>query len=120
MPTVPNSGIVLWLQQFVAMFMKRFRHSLRFWAAVVSQFVLPLIFVFLALVLAKTLPVPGNDGSRELRIDNSALSSTINVFYADFTDGSSEVPVDFEVSDNSFSRHSFDNVIIVDAIITAT
>ncbi len=116
MPTVPNSGIVLWFQQFVAVFMKRFLHSLRFWAAVVLQLILPLIFVFLALVLVKTSPEPGNDGSRELRIDNSALSSTINVFYADLTDGSSEVPVDFEVSDNSFSRHSFDSVTIIDAV----
>ncbi len=96
MPTVPNSGIVLWFQQFVAVFVKRVLNSMRFWAAVVIQLILPLVFVILALALAKTLPDPNeNDPSRELRIENSALSSSVYLFYADF-DGSG--PVNFSVS----------------------
>ncbi len=103
-PTVPNSGIVLWFQQFVAVFVKRVLNSMRFWAAAVTQLILPLVFVLLALTLGKTLPDPNeDDGSRELRIDNSALSSTVKAFYADFTDGLSDVPVEFSVSEaNAF------------------
>ncbi len=96
---VPNTGIVLWAQQFVAIFMKRVLNSIRFWAAAVSQLLLPLVFVLLALVLAETLPDPNkNDGSRELRIDNSGLSSVVKVFYADFSDGVPNPPVDYTVS----------------------
>ncbi len=96
MHTVPNSGIVLWFQQFVAVFVKRVLNSMRFWAAVVSQFVLPLVYVLLALILAKTLPNPDvDDPNRELRIENSALSSNIYLFYADF---SGSGPVNFSVS----------------------
>ena len=65
------------------MFLKRFYNSLRFFAAVFTQLLMPMLFVLLALILAKTLPNPNEDDApRELRLDNSALSSNITLFYA--------------------------------------
>ena len=68
------------------MFLKRFFNSLRFWAALISQLLLPLIFVLLALVLSETLPDPNvNDPRRALKLQNSALSKNVILFYADFS-----------------------------------
>ncbi len=94
----PNSGLTLWVQQFCAMFLKRFYNSLRFWTALISQLFLPLVFVLLALVLAVTLPDPSdNDPSRDLILQDSALSNRIYLFHADFTDNTSG-PIDSAVS----------------------
>ena len=93
----PNSGIVLWVQQFCAIFLKRVYNSLRFWAALISQLFLPMIFVLLALSFALTLPDPNEgDPSRVLTIENSGLSRDINLFYSLSTDISG---IDFSVSD---------------------
>ena len=81
----PNSGLFLWMQQFCAMFVKRVLNSLRFYGSYISQIFLPLVFILLALVLAKTIGDPNkNDPSRELRLDNSALSDNVFFFYAQF------------------------------------
>ncbi|CAI8011256.1 hypothetical protein GBAR_LOCUS7288, partial [Geodia barretti] len=37
-----NTGVVLWLQQFLAMFLKRYYNSLRYYVAVGTQLILPL------------------------------------------------------------------------------
>ena len=97
--TVPNSGLVLWCQQFCAMFLKHFYNSLRFWQAIITQLILPLMFVLIALILAVTLPNANeNDPSRPLKIDNSALDAdNRTVFYAELGDGSRGV-FDFQVS----------------------
>ena len=96
--SVPNSGVILWGQQFWAMFLKRFYNSLRFWQALITQLLLPLIFVLIALVLAVTLPNNNeNDPSRPLRIDNSALDRDDRiVFYAVLGDDIDKI-FDFEV-----------------------
>ena len=98
--TVPNSGAVLWFQQFYAMFLKRLYNSIRFWQAIITQLVLPLLFVLIAMILAVTLPNANeNDPSRSLTIKNSALDPGNQlVFFADFGENSS---IDFGVSTNS-------------------
>ena len=59
-PTLPiaalNSGIILWLQQFRAMFTKHALNSIRHIVAIVLQLLLPTIFVLFALALVKFLP----------------------------------------------------------------
>ena len=84
-PAVRHTGPMLWLQQFVAMFLKRFYNSLRFYMAVITQLVLPLIFILLALTLIK-IPDPnlGDQPSRLLTLKNSALSRNITTFWAQF------------------------------------
>ena len=58
-----------------------------------------MIFVLLALALAESLPDPfENDPSRTLRLDNSAISGDVALFYADFSDGRSRI--EFSVSDD--------------------
>ena len=97
--TVPNSGAVLWFQQFYAMFLKRVYNSLRFWQAIITQLVLPLLFVLIAMILAVTLPNANeNDPSRPLVISNSALDPDNRlVFFALFGDVPSNT-LDFNVS----------------------
>ncbi|KAL1278816.1 hypothetical protein QQF64_025489 [Cirrhinus molitorella] len=51
-----NTGARLYMQQFYAMFLKRALYSWRNWKVMVAQFLVPLIFTVLALVVARTLP----------------------------------------------------------------
>lgn len=44
------------MQQFYAMFLKRALYSTRNWKVMVAQFLVPLIFTIVALVVARTLP----------------------------------------------------------------
>lgn len=46
----------LHLQQFYAMFLKRALYSWRNWKVMVAQFLVPLVFTVVALVVARTLP----------------------------------------------------------------
>ena len=65
------------------MFLKRFYNSIRFFAAVLTQLILPMISVLAALILAETLPRQNaDDAPRELRLDNSASSNNITLFWA--------------------------------------
>ena len=86
---VPNTGLVLWAQQFSAMFMKKFYNTLRFWQAIVSQLILPLFFVLFAMILAITATnSEENDPPRALRLDNSALDPDNRiVFFAELGNG---------------------------------
>lgn len=70
------------------MFLKRFYHSLRFYAAVISQILFPAMFVSLGMVLAITVPGSDQDDSkRVLNLDNSALfTDNLSLFYAQFGD----------------------------------
>ena len=97
--TVPNSGLVLWCQQFCAMFLKRYYNTLRFWQAIITQLILPLLFVLFGLILAVTLPnLNETDPSRQLRIDNSVLDPNNRIlFYAEFGNEPSGI-FNFEVS----------------------
>ncbi|KAG9340457.1 hypothetical protein JZ751_021570 [Albula glossodonta] len=51
-----NTGARLYMQQFYAMFLKRALYSWRNWKVMVAQFLVPLIFTVLALVVARTFP----------------------------------------------------------------
>ncbi len=46
----------LYLQQFYAMFLKRALYSWRNWKVMVAQFLVPLVFTVVALVVARTFP----------------------------------------------------------------
>lgn len=50
----------LYLQQFYAMFLKRALYSWRNWKVMVAQFLVPLVFTIVALVVARTLPSQKN------------------------------------------------------------
>ena len=83
--TAPNRGLTLWIQQFCAMFLKRLYNSLRFYGALISQLLLPMLFVLFALILVITFPNPNqNDPRRALRLNNSGLSNNVTLFYAQF------------------------------------
>ena len=81
------------------MFLKRFYNSLRFWQAIITQLILPLLFVLFALILAVTLPnINENDPPRALNVENSALDGSAQLlFYAEFGAEPNAV-FDFEVS----------------------
>lgn len=58
-PTVQllkNSGMILYAQQFIAMFLKRVLHTLRNKLVTVTQLVIPLFFTVMGIVVLKTLP----------------------------------------------------------------
>lgn len=72
----------------------------------VTQFILPMLFVLSALVLAVTFPNPNQDNpKRSLSLENSALSSNITVFYVQFGD-EVDSPLNFSVS--QFVQDSLD------------
>lgn len=56
----------LYMQQFYAMFLKRALYSWRNWKVMVAQFLVPLIFTVLALVVARSLP--GSHSTPQLRL----------------------------------------------------
>ena len=80
-----NSGVLLWLQQYRAMFTKHALNGIRHIAALIIQLALPTVFVLLALIFAKTTPnrlTP--DPARTLIITNSIpLQSNTKLFTAD-------------------------------------
>ncbi|CAI8011243.1 Phospholipid-transporting ATPase ABCA1 [Geodia barretti] len=86
-PVVRHTGPILWLQQFLAMFLKRFYNSLRFYVAVITQLILPLVFMLFALILIK---IPNSalqdQPSRLLTLRHSALSHNVTTFWAQFGD----------------------------------
>jgi ABC-type multidrug transport system ATPase subunit len=82
-----NSGVILWLQQFWAMFLKRFYNSLRYYVAVVTQLILPLVFLVLALLIVKIPSViPTDDPRRVLTLRQSSLSDRAEAFFVHFGD----------------------------------
>lgn len=64
----------LYLQQFYAMFFKRALYSWRNWKVVVAQFLVPLIFTIIALVVARTLP--SHENAPQLRLSLSHYGPT--------------------------------------------
>ncbi|MGH0173668.1 UNVERIFIED_CONTAM: hypothetical protein FKN15_075354 [Acipenser sinensis] len=69
-----NTGAMLFLQQFYAMFLKRALYSWRNWKVMVAQFLVPLVFTTLALVVARTFP--GANDSPPLRLALSHYGPT--------------------------------------------
>ena len=84
-----NTGIVLWLQQFYGLLIKRFLHSLRNWRAIITQLIMPVIFIILGLVLVYTVPgINSLDPKRSLSLRNSGIDDEdIRTFYAECGNG---------------------------------
>ena len=84
--TERHTGPILWLQQFWAMFLKRFYNSLRFYVAVITQLILPLVFLVLALLIVK-IPIlnPQDDPRRVLTLRHSSLSEKAEAFLVQFS-----------------------------------
>lgn len=67
------------------MIIKRFYNTLRFYGALFSQLLLPLLFVIFGLVVVVTVPnTQADDIPRALRVNTSGLSDTNFVFFAEF------------------------------------
>ncbi|XP_016091396.1 ATP-binding cassette sub-family A member 3-like [Sinocyclocheilus grahami] len=64
--TMEEVFLRLYMQQFYAMFLKRALYSWRNWKVMVAQFLVPLIFTVLALVVARALP--GSQITPQLRL----------------------------------------------------
>ncbi|XP_078096553.1 phospholipid-transporting ATPase ABCA3 isoform X2 [Mustelus asterias] len=64
-----NTGIILYLQQFYAMLMKRATYSWRNWKIFTAQFMIPLIFAAFALIVAKTFPGPQDSPRLNLTLE---------------------------------------------------
>uniref|UniRef100_A0A8C5CAY6 ABC transporter domain-containing protein n=1 Tax=Gadus morhua TaxID=8049 RepID=A0A8C5CAY6_GADMO len=62
----PPPKAMLYLQQFYAMFLKRALYSWRNWKVMVAQFLVPLVFTVLALVVARSFP--SNHAAPQLRL----------------------------------------------------
>ncbi|TRY96422.1 hypothetical protein DNTS_021457 [Danionella cerebrum] len=70
-----NTGARLYMQQFYAMFLKRALYSWRNWKVMVAQFLVPLIFTVLALIVARTLP--SSHSTPELRLSLDQYGQTL-------------------------------------------
>ena len=80
-----------WLQQYAAMLLKRYYNFIRFRVGFVWQFILPILFVALGLILASTIPsIQDYDPKRELTLSNTAPQDNKKLFWADFS--SSDLP----------------------------
>ena len=110
-----NKGLTLWLQKYWAMLVKRMYTSVRFWQAMVTQLILPLMFVLYAMVLAKTILFADNasDPKRRLSLRNSGLSSNRTFFWAEF-DGAS---VGNYLTTNTSSFFDFTNEVFSMCIV---
>jgi len=97
-----NSGTVLWIQQFYALLIKRLLHSIRNWRAIITQVVLPILFILLGLILIETVPgITEPDDPRVMSLQESALlDDDIITFYAEFGSGT---PI-FQVNNNLWSH----------------
>ncbi|KAM8961307.1 phospholipid-transporting ATPase ABCA3 isoform 2-T2 [Pelodytes ibericus] len=63
-----NGKCSMWCQQFYALFVKRATYSWRNWKIVIGQFLVPLVFTTLALVVGKTFPGPQDSPELELSL----------------------------------------------------
>ncbi|XP_041062157.1 phospholipid-transporting ATPase ABCA3 [Carcharodon carcharias] len=64
-----NTGVILYLQQFYAMLMKRATYTWRNWKVFTAQFMVPLIFACFALIVAKTFPGPQDSPPLNLTLE---------------------------------------------------
>uniref|UniRef100_A0A667ZNY8 ATP binding cassette subfamily A member 3 n=1 Tax=Myripristis murdjan TaxID=586833 RepID=A0A667ZNY8_9TELE len=69
-----NTGVRLYLQQFYAMFLKRALYSWRNWKVMVAQFLVPLVFTVVALIVARSFP--SHHSAPQLRLALSRYGHT--------------------------------------------
>ncbi len=66
------------------MFTKKFYTTLRFYAALVVMFSIPLVFVIMAFVVVVAIPKEQDDPPRLLSLNNSGSNpKNVTLFYAD-------------------------------------
>lgn len=96
-----NTGGRLKMQQLYAMFIKRFIHSRRNKGAIIIQLLLPMVFVLIALIVAKTYPGPTDSPARELFSltrsydENTVLYTNVNASDANSTADSRRLSSNF-------------------------
>jgi len=74
------------VQQFWAIFVKKFYHTIRFYPGLILILVVPTIFLILAFVTIVAVPGVRDDPPRRLSLGNSALDpSNVTMFHADLT-----------------------------------
>ena len=96
--TERNTGVVLWLQQFWAMFLKRYYNARRYYVAVITQLIFPLVLLVLALLIVKFPSIIFTDDPRRvLTLRQSSLSDRAEAFFVHFGDATPPV-FSFEVS----------------------
>lgn len=66
-----NAGYRLKFQRWYAMFVKKMLHSKRHKASIISQLMMPCLFVLIALIVVKTMPKES---------DSPALTLDVNMF----------------------------------------
>lgn len=77
-----NRGFALKVQQLRALVVKRALHSLRNKWAIITQLLLPMIFVFVALLVASTYPGPTDSPARQM-YDIQTIYGPNRVFFTD-------------------------------------
>lgn len=92
----------MWLQQYKAMFLKRWYNFKRFLPALIWQLLLPLVFVILGLVLAAVIPASHDeDPLRKMSLDSSAPSETRTIFWSQHSSANlSSIPFTMQVKPN--------------------
>jgi ATP-binding cassette, subfamily A (ABC1), member 3 len=79
-----TSGPRRFIQQLMAMLLKRIRYSSRSWILNASQLLVPLVFTILALVVIKTIPGPGDPPP--LSLDLGRLPGSFVVYSSGFNE----------------------------------
>ena len=86
-----------WWKQYFAMLVKRYYNFIRFRIGFVWQFMFPVLFVALGLIIAATIPnLYGDDPKRLLTLQHSAPEDDIKLFWGYFSD--SDLPFNVEVA----------------------
>jgi ATP-binding cassette subfamily A (ABC1) protein 3 len=81
-----NSGLNLWFQQFVAMYMKRFLNSKRDVYALIWQLLLPIIFTALALLNVRLIEFGGDDPARVMTLRDLGPTTSYIADYSQTVD----------------------------------
>lgn len=64
-----NTGTKLFIQKWIAMFMKRFLHSKRYKRAIITQLLMPGFWTLMAMIVAKTFPQPTDSPDRKMNTE---------------------------------------------------
>jgi ATP-binding cassette subfamily A (ABC1) protein 3 len=84
-----NTGVWLFMQQFVAMLQKRIRCTSRSWLLNTTQLLVPLIFTILAMIVIKTIPGPGDSPPISLTLER--LPDSFAVYSSGFNESGRDI-----------------------------
>ena len=68
-PEERNTGVTLFCQKWLAMFIKRLLHSMRYKRAIITQLLMPGFWTLMAMVVAKTFPQPTDSPALTISTD---------------------------------------------------